>query len=91
MAQDSSPTMFAGLDGFSARYGDALLLIGRVLFGWLLFISGWAKFMNIGGIVGYLTALGVPNPSFWAWPSAIAEVVLLEKLGGRSGHWTRPA
>ncbi len=23
--------------------------------------------------------------------AAIAEVVLLEKLGGRSGHWTRPA
>ena len=23
--------------------------------------------------------------------ASIAEVVLLEKLGGRSGHWTRPA
>ena len=68
--------MFAGMDGFSARYGDALLLIGRVLFGWLLLISGWAKFRNIGGITGYLTALGVPNPGFWAWPSAIAEFVL---------------
>jgi putative oxidoreductase len=76
MSQESSPKIFARVDGLSAHYGNALLLIGRVLFGWLLLISGWAKFANIGGIVGYLTALGISNPGFWAWPAATAELVL---------------
>ena len=76
MTPDPSPTMFAAIDSFVSRFGDAIILIGRILFGWLLLISGWAKLMNIGGITGYLTSLGVPSPAFWAWPAMIAELVL---------------
>lgn len=76
MTTDPSPKMFAAVDGFVTRFGDVMLLIGRVLFGWLLLVSGWAKLVNPGSIVGYLTALGVPNPGFWAWPATMAELVL---------------
>jgi len=63
-------------DNLAASTADILLLIGRILLGWLFFKAGWDKVMNIAGFTGYLTALKVPNPAFWAWPAAIAEVVI---------------
>jgi putative oxidoreductase len=63
-------------DGLAASSADIILLIGRILLGWLFLKNGWDKVMNITGFVGYLTNLKVPNPGLWAWPAAISEVVI---------------
>jgi putative oxidoreductase len=63
-------------DGLAASAADTLLLIGRILLGWLFLKAGWDKVMNIAGFAGYLTNLKVPSPGFWAWPGAISEVVI---------------
>jgi putative oxidoreductase len=63
-------------DGIATSSADILLLIGRILLGWLFFKAGIDKLMSMAGFVGYLTNLKVPNPGFWAWPGAIAEVVI---------------
>ena len=68
--------MFAMTDGLASRTSDMALLVGRILLGWVFFISGWAKLTNMASIVGYLTSLNVPNPGFWGWPSMIAELVI---------------
>jgi putative oxidoreductase len=72
----SSPAMFAATDRYASGWADAILLIARILIGWLMFTNGWAKLMNITPFVGYLTSLKVPAASFWAWPATAAEVVL---------------
>jgi putative oxidoreductase len=72
----SSHDYLSYTDGLAASSTDIILLIGRILLGWLFFEAGWDKVMNINGFVGYLTSLKVPNPSFWAWPAAISEVVI---------------
>jgi putative oxidoreductase len=63
-------------DNIAASTADVLLLIGRILLGWLFLKAGWDKVMNIAGFTGYLTNLKVPSPGFWAWPAAISEVVI---------------
>lgn len=70
-----SPATFAGCDSFAIRTGDACALIGRVLLGWL-FLMSWPKFTSIAGFTGYLVALKVPAPEFFAWVSTIAEMVI---------------
>ena len=78
MANEPSPSMFAATDTYAAQYSDALLLVGRILLGWVMFITGWSKLIGTGwaGAVAYLTALSVPAPWFWAWPSMLAEVII---------------
>ncbi len=44
--------------------------------GWVFLTGGWAKLTGIGGFVGYLTALKVPAPHFWAWIGASVEFVV---------------
>jgi putative oxidoreductase len=68
--------MFAATDQLAARSSDAILLVARILIGWLFLTNGWAKILNMQGFVGYLTNLRVPNPGFWAWPAMAAELVL---------------
>jgi putative oxidoreductase len=63
-------------DGVATSTSDILLLIGRILLGWLFFKAGWDKLMNPKGFVGYLTNLKVPSPEFWAWPATLAELVI---------------
>lgn len=63
-------------DGFAATRADAVLLVGRVMIGWLFLQAGWSKIMNIGGFTGYLTNLGVPAPGLLAWPGATLEIVI---------------
>ena len=71
-----SPAQFAGCDGFAMRTGDSFALVGRVLLGWLFFISGWAHLGGVAGFTGYLTALKVPAPEFFAWLATAAELVI---------------
>ena len=61
-------------DGIANSSADLLLLIGRILLGWLFLKAGWDKVMNIAGFTGYLTNLKVPT--VLAWPAAISEVVI---------------
>jgi putative oxidoreductase len=76
MTNESSPTMFAASDSLAARSGDVVLLIARVLVGWLFLTNGWMKLMNVAGATAYLTNLHVPSPAFWVWPALIAELVI---------------
>jgi putative oxidoreductase len=70
-----SPRNFAGTDGLAVRFGDAFVLVGRVLLGWLFLASGWGALQNMAGFAGYLNSLKVPNPMFWAWIAVLTEVV----------------
>ena len=76
MTNQASPRMFAATDELATRSSDAILLVARVLIGWLFLTNGWAKILNMQGFVGYLTNLRVPNPGFWAWPAMAAELLL---------------
>ncbi len=78
MANEPSPSMFAATDGYAAQFSDAILLVGRILLGWVMFITGWGKVFGTGfaGGVAYFTALGIPNPGFWVYPSMYAELIL---------------
>jgi putative oxidoreductase len=71
-----SPPLFAGADDLAARTGDACLLVGRILIGWIFLIGGWGKLMAIGGITGYLASLKVPMPGVSAWIAAIMEFLV---------------
>jgi putative oxidoreductase len=76
LSRGSSHAHFSHTDGVAATAADAMLLVGRVLIGWLFLGAGWAKVTNIAGFVAYLTNLKVPNPEFWAWIAAPAEVLI---------------
>ena len=76
MTNQASPRMFAATDELATRSSDAILLVARILVGWLFLTNGWAKILNMQGFVGYLTNLRVPNPGFWAWPAMAAEILL---------------
>ena len=76
MAIERSPSMFAASDAFAARSGDPILLIARVLMGWLFLTNGWMKLMNVAGATAYLTNLGVPSPGFWVWPCLLGELTI---------------
>src|SRR5258707_6145513 len=75
-ASESSLPVLSHADGFAASASDALLLVGRVLLGWLFLTSAWGKFMNMGGYVAYLTNLKVPNPGFFSWIGAPVEFLI---------------
>jgi hypothetical protein len=72
-ARESSLPVLSHADGIATSASDVLLLVGRVLLGWLFLTSAWGKFMNMGGYVAYLTNLKVPNPGFF----------LLDRRSGR--------
>jgi putative oxidoreductase len=74
MATNSTHPHLSYTDGIAASTADLLLLLGRILLGWLFLKAGWDKVMNIAGFTGYLTNLKVPT--VFAWPAAISEVVI---------------
>jgi len=74
-AHSSHPT-FSYTDDIAATWTDFLLLVGRVLLGWLFLASGYGKFGSISGTAAYFTNLGISPPEFWAWFAACVEVVL---------------
>lgn len=73
---NSSHPMLSCTDNLAATGSDLLLLVGRVMLGWLFLASGYAKFMGIAGTTAYFTNLGVSPPAFWAWFAAFAELGL---------------
>lgn len=63
------------MDGLATGGTDFLVLVARVLVGWLLLASGWAKLINMAGFVMYLTNLKVPSPELFQW-AAVFEFLL---------------
>lgn len=68
--------MLSCADGLAAKWSDALLLAGRILFAWLFLASGYGAFNNIAGTAAYFTSLGVSPPVPLAWFTAIFELAL---------------
>ena len=58
----SSHPLLSCTDGIATSTADVILLVGRVLLGWIFLASAWGKLSNIGGFVGYLKNLGAPVP-----------------------------
>src|SRR4029453_5202486 len=76
---ETSHPVLSHADGFAASVTDAVLLIGRVLLGWLFIASAagiGGKLWNIAGFAGYLKNLKVPAPEFFSWIGAIVEFVI---------------
>jgi putative oxidoreductase len=74
---ESSHPLLSHTDSAAGSTSDALLLIGRILLGWLFLTTAWGKlFGGIDGFAGYLRALKVPAPEFWAWIGAVVEFVV---------------
>ena len=74
---ESSHPLLSCTDGIAASTTDVLLLIGRILLGWLFLTTAWGKlFGGIDGFAGYLRALHVPAPEFFAWIGAVVEFVV---------------
>ena len=74
MLQSPSPTMFAATDAYADRGSDALVLVARLLIGWLFLDAGWLKLMGHVATVRYLTGLQVPAPELVYWLVVLAEM-----------------
>ena len=72
---DTHPSL-SHTDALAATWSDFLLLVGRVLLGWLFLASGYGKLFGIAGTTAYFTSLGMSPSGLWAWFAAIAEIVL---------------
>src|SRR5262245_43496567 len=76
---ESSHPLLSRTDSIAASTTDVVLLIGRVLLGWLFLVSAagvGGKLWNIAGFAGYLKNLGAPAPEFTAWIGALIELVI---------------
>src|SRR5262249_6657560 len=47
-------------DAFASRYGDTLLVLGRILLGGIFVLSGYAKLMSLSAFAASLAKNGVP-------------------------------
>jgi putative oxidoreductase len=52
---------------------DALLLIARILMGYIFLLSGWGKLMSLAGFATYLEQHGVPSSNAFAVLGATVE------------------
>src|SRR5262252_6499740 len=76
---ESSLPVLSYTDGVAASASDVLLLVGRVLIGWLFLVSSagiGAKLWNHAGFLGYLKNLGAPAPEVSSWIGALVEFVI---------------
>jgi putative oxidoreductase len=69
----------AGPLAMPAVVQDFLLLVGRVLLGWIFVQSGWRKLMDMEAFITTsptsLVKRGVPGATFWGWIGAPLEFV----------------
>jgi putative oxidoreductase len=75
MQSNSSHPALSHADKLATQWQDFLLLIARLLIGWIFVQSGWGKLMNIAGFVATMPRRGLPD-----WLGYIAPPV--EFLGG---------
>jgi putative oxidoreductase len=73
--QPSYPA-FSHTDAIAARTSDAILLVGRILLGWLFLVSAWDKFGNMAGFESYLRNLKAPSPEILSWLGATVEFLI---------------
>jgi putative oxidoreductase len=59
--ESSTPWILSRADSLAAHSQDLLLLLGRVLLGWIFVQSGWRKLMDIPGFVTTLPRRGLPD------------------------------
>ena len=57
----SSLPVLSYTDKLAAQWTDFLLLVGRVLMGWIFISSGWRKLMDIPGFVKTMPRRGLPD------------------------------
>jgi putative oxidoreductase len=67
-SETSSHPILSYADSVAANMSDSMLLVGRILIASVFVLTAWGGSPN----VGYITALGLPNPEFW---SALAVTV----------------
>ena len=75
-SSESSHPLLSCTDSMAANSTDVVLLVGRVLLGWLFLSSSWGKLANIAGFEGYLTALKAPAPGIMSWIGALVEFLI---------------
>ena len=59
-SETSSHPALSYADGFAASTSDILLLIGRILLGWIFVRSGYGKLLNIDAYAATLPPRGIP-------------------------------
>jgi putative oxidoreductase len=67
----SSHALLSYTDGMAAAWRDFLLLVGRILLGWIFFQSGWNKLGNIPAYSKTFPGRGLQE--WMAWVSVPAE------------------
>jgi putative oxidoreductase len=69
--ENSSHPALSYADGFAASSADILLLVGRILMGWIFVRSGYGKLFDIGAVTASFPARGIP--AFMAYISVPVE------------------
>src|SRR5882757_6010508 len=67
----SSHPALSYADGVAASTSDVLLLVGRILLGWLFVRSGYGKLFDIGAVAASFPPRGIP--AFMAYISVPVE------------------
>jgi putative oxidoreductase len=81
-----------GADWLAAQWQDFLLLVGRVMIGWIFVQSGFRKLSDMNVFIyegpNSLVGRGVPGAGFWGWIGAPLEFIggLLILLGFASRY-----
>jgi putative oxidoreductase len=70
--QNSSHPALSGIDGLAASNSDVILLIGRILLGWIFVRSGYGKILDIPAYATTFPARGLPT--FLAYIAVPAEL-----------------
>lgn len=69
--QNSSHPALSGVDGMAASNSDVILLIGRILLGWIFVRSGYGKIFDIPAYAATFPTRGLPT--FLAYIAVPAE------------------
>ena len=72
----SSHRALSYTDSFANSSADALMLVGRILVGFLFLTSGWSKLINTAGAISYLTSVKAPAPELVVWVVLVVELVV---------------
>ena len=64
------------LDSAATRTTDTVVLIARVLIGWLFLTNGFEKLMHMAATASYLGQLNVPFANVMAWPTMAGELLI---------------
>ena len=60
---ESQSSWLTYTDAIAAQWHDLLILLARVLLGWIFVMSGWGKLMNISGFAACRNSWAISRPS----------------------------